>query len=263
VALKEGDLKNTILKKISIDEFVPKTGATEDVMVIGLYLNETAPAKDLYHFINNSIIEIRDVEVSPNPNPENYYMVFMELDRNEDALSKIKNIVQEVERLSGKLNWEVSTTLSDDIIKLNDDVLEQYIQQDPENYLSKDEFMAQKLEAEQQAEELRLEEEAKDNSSKILEFLKASSLLEAGITDNVLHLRGSRDIASLEIVNFGNSTSVMEEVGITESALKLDFDKVAMSKLNAMLGEMRAMPIDEYIVIYNPANTDILVTKVS
>ena len=123
--------------------------------------------------------------------------------------------------------------------------------------------MAQKLEAEQQAEELRLEEEAKDNSSKILEFLKASSLLEAGITDNVLHLRGSRDIASLEIVNFGNSTSVMEEVGITESALKLDFDKVAMSKLNAMLGEMRAMPIDEYIVIYNPANTDILVTKVS
>ena len=55
----------------------------------------------------------------------------------------------------------------------------------------------------------------------------------------------------------------MEEVGISESALKLDFDKVAMSKLNAMLGEMRAMPIDEYIVIYNPEHKDILVTKAS
>lgn len=263
MALKEGDLKNTILKKISVDEFEPKTGEAQDVMVLGMYLNEMAPAKDLYHFINNSIIEIRDVEVSPNPNPDNYFMLFLEIDRKEDSLSTLKDIIKEVERLSGKLDWTVSTTLSEENFKLDDENLKNYLQLDPENYLTSEEFMAQKLEAEQQAEEMRLEEEAKDNSSKILEFLKASSLLEAGITDNVLHLRGSRDIASLEIVNFGNSTSVMEEVGITESALKLDFDKVAMSKLNAMLGEMRAMPIDEYIVIYNPANTDILVTKVS
>ena len=46
MALKEGDLKNTMLKNISIDEFEPKTGEAADVMVIGLYLNETAPAKD-------------------------------------------------------------------------------------------------------------------------------------------------------------------------------------------------------------------------
>ena len=39
MALKEGDLKNTILKNISIDEFEPKTGEAQDVMVVGLYLN--------------------------------------------------------------------------------------------------------------------------------------------------------------------------------------------------------------------------------
>ena len=263
MALKEGDLKSTILKKVSIDEFEPKTGSAQDVMVIGMYLNEIAPAKDLYHFINNSIIEIRDVEVSPNPNSDNFFMLFFEIDRKEDSISKIKDVISEVERLTGKLDWTVSTTLSEDDIKLSDETLLNYVQLDAENYLTSEEFMAQKLEAEQQAEESRLEEEAKDNSSKILEFLKASSLLEAGINDNILHIRGSRDIASLEVVNFGNSTSVMEEIGISESALRLDFDKVAMSKLNAMLGEMRAMPIDEYIVIYNPANTDILVTKAS
>ena len=64
MALKEGDLKNTMLKKISIDEFEPKTGESADVMVIGMYLNETNPAKDLYHFINNSIIEI--IKISEN-----------------------------------------------------------------------------------------------------------------------------------------------------------------------------------------------------
>ena len=40
MALKEGDLKNTILKNISIDEFEPKTGEAKDVMVVGLYLND-------------------------------------------------------------------------------------------------------------------------------------------------------------------------------------------------------------------------------
>ena len=77
-----------------------------------------------------------------------------------------------------------------------------YIQLDPENYLTKDEFMAQQQEAEAQAEAKRLEEEAQDNSNKILEFLKPSNILEAGINDNKLHLRGSKDITTLEIVNF-------------------------------------------------------------
>lgn len=261
MALKEGDLKNTMLKKISVDEFEPKTGESADVMVVGMYLNETNPAKDLYHFINNSIIEIRDVEVSPNPNPENYYMVFLELDRNEKSLDSIRSIIAEVERLSGKLAWEVSTTLSEDLIGLQDESLNTYVQLDPENYLTKEEFMAQQIEAETQAEEKRLEEEAQDNSNKILEFFKPSNVLEAGITDSKLHLRGSKDITTLEIVNFGHGPDVMSEVGISESAIKHDFDKVAFSKFNAMLGEMRAIPIDEYIVIYNPEHKDILVTK--
>ena len=226
-----------------------------------MYLNETNPAKDLYHFINNSIVEIRDVEVSPNPNPENYYMVFLELDRNENSLNSVKKIIEEVERLSGKLDWEVSTTLSENLIGLEDESLSTFVQLDPENYLTKDEFMAQQLEAEAKAEEQRLEEEAQDNSSKILEFLKPSNILEAGINDGKLHLRGSKDIATLEIVNFGHGPDVMSEVGISESAIKQDYDRVSFSKFNAMLGEMKALPIDEYIVIYNPEHKDILVTK--
>ena len=49
----------------------------------------------------------------------------------------------------------------------------------------------------------------------------------------------------------------------TSVAIKLDFDKVKLSKLNAMLGEVRAIPIDEYIVMYNPAHKDILVTRIA
>ena len=186
--LREGDLQNTVLKNLSIDEYEPKTGDARDILVLGFNV---------------------------------------------------------------------------DTFELNDILLSQFVQTNPDEYLTPTEWKEQQFESEQKAEQERLEEEANDNTNRILEFLKASSILEAGINDNRLHMRGSRDIASLEIVNFGNGTDVMAEVGISESAIKTDFDKVAISKLNAMLGEMRAMPIDEYIVIYNPTHTDILVTKAS
>jgi len=263
MALREDDLKNTVLKKLSVDEFEPKTGKSEDVLVLGFQLSENLPSKDLYKFLNNSIIEMRDIEVSPNPNPDGYYMVFVEMDRNPEVLDNIKGIVSEVERLSGKLGWQVSTTLSEELMDLDGSEVSKFIQTDPENYMTKDEFIATQEAIQQKEEEHRLEEEAKDNSNSILEFLNASNILEAGINDNKLHLRGARDIATLEVINFGHGPDVMNEVGISESAIKLEHDKVSMAKLNAMLGEMRALPIDEYIVIYNPAHKDILVTKAS
>ena len=146
-------------------------------------------------------------------------------------------------------------------IPLEDDNLLNFVQLDNTNYLSSEEFMAKQQEAKEQEEQTRLEEEAKDNSNKILEFLKDSNILEAGINDNKLHIRGSRDIATLDVVNFGHGPDVMTELGISESAIQLEHDKIAFAKLNAMLGEMKALPIDEYVVIYNPKHKDILVTK--
>jgi hypothetical protein len=185
-------------------------------------------------------------------------MVFVEMDRNEQSLSKIKDLVKEVENVSGELEWNVSTLLSEEDIGLNDESLTRFLQLDPENYLSADDWKAQQQEAEAQEEAKRLEEEAMDNSNKILEFLKGSSLLEAGITDGKLHMRGSKDIATVEIVNFGNAKDVMEELGISKSAIKeLDLN---MRKFNSMLGEMKALPIEEYIVVFGDKD-NILVTK--
>ena len=93
MGLQTGDLKDTMLKKVSIDEYEPKTGDASEVLVLGFSLRESTQGQDLYNFLNSSIFEIRDVEVSPNPNPDNYYMVFVEIDRNENVLENIRNIV--------------------------------------------------------------------------------------------------------------------------------------------------------------------------
>ena len=111
MGLQAEDLKDTILKKVSIDEYEPKTGDSADVLVLGFSLKESSHGQDLYNFLNSSIYEIRDVEVSPNPNPDNYYMVFVEMDRNDDVLNNIR-------KMAIKKNCQ-SYLIDDQIIKLD------------------------------------------------------------------------------------------------------------------------------------------------
>ena len=252
MGLKEGQLADTILSKVSIDEFVPKTGDVQDVITAGFYVTESEVGNDVYKFISNSTAEVRDVEVSPNPNPDGYYMVFVEMDRNPEALSKIREICKDMENVAGKLSWKGKTHLIDEYTGLYEDDIEKYVILEPAKYVDRDTF-----DAEQQAQAEA--QEAKDNSGKILEFLKDSSLLEAGINDNRIVMRGARDVAQLEIVNFGPAKDIMAEVGINESAIKpLDS---TLRMFNSMLGEMRAVPIDEYIVVFHPNQDNVLVTK--
>ena len=91
MSLHEDDLKDTVLSKISIDEFEPKTGDAKDVLVMGFYVTEDSVGHDLYKFLSGSIQEVRDLEVSPNPNEDGYYMLFVEMDRNEKAVESINH----------------------------------------------------------------------------------------------------------------------------------------------------------------------------
>ena len=187
-------------------------------------------------------------------------MVFVEFDRDENMLDKVKSIVSEVTNIAGKLDWEVKLPYVEEAIKLDDPSLDIRVQTNPELYLTakemKDKLAVEAVEAEEQA----LQEQAEENSNTILRFLEDSNLLEAGINDNKLHMRGSKNVATLEVVNFGPAKDIMAELGIKESAIKpLDS---TLRVFNSMLGEMKAVPIDDYIVIFNPEVTEnILVTK--
>jgi hypothetical protein len=266
MSLKEGDLKNVVLKKLSIDEFEPKTGDAKEVLVLGFQVTESNVGEDLYGFLNGAVVEVRDIEVSPNPNDNGYYMVFVEMDRKEGVVEDIKTLIRDTERLAGKLAWEARTYLNDDYLPLSEDEIYEYIITDPANYVTREEFENQR--AARIEEQKRLEEQAaaeaaaQDRSNQILEFLKDSNLLQAGINEGRLVLQDSRNVVALELVDFGPSSEVMLQHGIKESAIKFDFDKVLFGKLKGMLGEMAALPIDQYVVIYNPSKQDnILIAK--
>ena len=253
MGVRSGDLKDTILKKISLDEFEPKTGNERDVAVLGFHVNGSRAADDLYNFLGGSVIEHRDIEVSPNPNDEGYYMVFVELDRTGGMMDSVDKMIAEVENVAGKLNWAVKTPYMEDYMPI--DEAGKYIQTDAEDYLTAQEYK-DKLDQELAAANL---ESAKNES--IMEFLQNTNLSNAHLEDGVLRLEDARNSINLEVIEFGHGPDVMENVGIHENAINLEPDTRLFNGLKGMLGEMKAMPIDDLFVIYDPSHTNILVTK--
>jgi len=250
MSLTSESLKYTILKKVSVDEFAPKTGEDRDVAVVGFYVNQQSPGEDLFRFLTNSVVEHRDLEVSPNPNLDGYFMVFVELDRNPDLFKNINQLISEVERVAGKLDWQLKTPYVEDYVPLAE--AEYMIQQDPDTYLTPAEY----------ADQLQQHTQTDHTSEQIMEFLKNSNLLSVLIDDQRrIKLRDARGSTELQLVEFGDHAEVMQGLGITESAIKQDYDLHLFGKLKSMLGEMRAVPVDQYILIFHPDKTSLLVTK--
>lgn len=254
MGIKANDLKDTMLGKVVIDTFEPKTGESKDVIVVGFNTVDEKVGEDVYNFLNTGVTEIRDVEVSPNPNPDGYYMVFVEINRDEKSLDTIKEICTDLNNIAGNMKWTGQTHLTDDFHGILNDDINTWLITDPENYMTKDEWIAN-AEAEEAAEAERTQE----FESAILEFARQSAL-NVDLAENIITMTDARNnTARLEVVGFGSANDTMADIGISESAIKpLDS---TLRQFNSMLGEMRAIPIDNYIVIFREGADNILVTK--
>ena len=96
--LTHGDLKGLVMPGLSVAEFEPKTGNEEDVIVVGFYVKDDRPAQDLATFIEKGSVDILDTEVSPNPDEDGNYMVFIEL-KNEDIMNTVMKLLEDVNRI--------------------------------------------------------------------------------------------------------------------------------------------------------------------
>ena len=76
--LRENDLRDTVLKEISIDLFQPRAGDENNIIVVGFEIIDEGPAKDLEEFVRHGVVDLIDTDVSPGPTTEGTYMVFCE-----------------------------------------------------------------------------------------------------------------------------------------------------------------------------------------
>lgn len=324
MGLKHGDLKNTMLSKVSVDEFEPKTGNAPDVIVIAFSVLEKEVGEDLYGFINSGVRQVRDVEISPNPDLDGYYIVFVEIDRTEYALDDIRALIADVGNLTGPMRWKIRTHLTDRFWNLDQEEVEEYIITNPENYMSREEFQQR----EQEEEELRAIQQSERETthegyrvlpwkidreryqerdglegpfmanggrvvyydpkagkyydpdtdfyipddeadklfdrhgieeSAVYDFFSHSDLESVTVQENRAALARRGVQVNLELIAYGDASTVMEQLGLTH--LPLQEGDSQMRKFRQMLGSQSVYQVGDHMVIQSGHTSDILVVK--
>ena len=104
--LRESDLVDLVSPVVSIDEFEPKSGKPDEVVVIALRVSDEEPATDLASFIEKGVHDILDTEVSPNVDEDGMYLVFIEATRDEKLMSIVTDILKDIDKLVIIDTWE-------------------------------------------------------------------------------------------------------------------------------------------------------------
>lgn len=232
MSLKNGDLKGMILPMVSIDEFQPKAGEDTEVIVVAFYLMDQDPADDLNTFIQRGVIDSLDVEVSPNTDDEGRYLVFVEMSRDDTFPNKFQALLKDVENVAGPMEWKVKTYLSDDReFDFNDPEIYKFIITNPDEYMSKDEFMKESME------------------DKVKSFLQDAHIMYCNFEGNKVTLgRGDKAIIA-EVVDVGEYDTVIGRNFLAESAFRLTNRPIEATVLTGMLGVYEVMPIDKFLCV--------------
>lgn len=105
MTVKYGEMENLVTPTISIDQYKPKIGETNETVVVAFEVAFEQPAKDLSNLIETDVTDHLDVDVSEGPNRDGKYMVFLEFNRDETLFEKIMNIMKVVSQVTGITEW--------------------------------------------------------------------------------------------------------------------------------------------------------------
>lgn len=101
--LKANDLQDLVIPLISIDEYESKLD--DDSVVVAFFVQDKDPSQDLNRFIQKGAVEILDTDVSPAPNEDGNYIVFVEFERDAEFPAKLIETLETLEGLTGLEAW--------------------------------------------------------------------------------------------------------------------------------------------------------------
>ena len=105
-SLFEDDLKWLVDDGVLIDMHKTKLGDNKDYIVLAIIVNDRTPAHDLASFIENSVYDFEDVEVSSATDTKGRYLIYVELERTPDAFNTINGILNDTKKLTGIEEWK-------------------------------------------------------------------------------------------------------------------------------------------------------------
>lgn len=169
-SLKPSDLDGVILSYISIDDFQPKTGHPEEVIVVTFYSHDENAAHDLKQFIETGFFNILDVENSDVPDNKNRSLVFVEFRRDNEFIKSLIEMIRDIENVSGKMKWVFSSYMNEEVTKLTPKNLKKKVFTDPEEY---------KKIIEKEEKRIRRDQKIKEINNHIKNFVMKSHIMKS------------------------------------------------------------------------------------
>jgi hypothetical protein len=107
--LEKNDLSRLVHPELHIDEFKSKLGDDADVVVLSFKLSTKEPAMDLMSFIEKGYTWVLDADTSSGEMDDGSYIVFVELDRNDESAENIMDLMTDLMNLTGQKveDWRV------------------------------------------------------------------------------------------------------------------------------------------------------------
>jgi hypothetical protein len=102
--IKHNDLVDLVQDIVSIDQYKSKIGDDANIVVVAFKIADKDPAMDLSQFLETGHPAALDVDLSPGPDPEGNYTVFVEFDRNSRLFEVINNMLEDVKRADNSIS---------------------------------------------------------------------------------------------------------------------------------------------------------------
>jgi len=134
--LEAGDLKRLVHPELHIDEFKSKLGDDCDVVVVSFKVDSKEPANDLTGFIEKGYDWVLDADVSSGEMDDGSYIVFLELERDEQTAENIMKLMDDLMNLTEQEvdEWRVRYYKSRQEKMLSLEALQELIPSSPEAY---------------------------------------------------------------------------------------------------------------------------------
>jgi hypothetical protein len=235
--LKENDLEELVLPMISVDEYESKLD--DDSIVVAFYVLDREPSQDLNRFIQKGASSILDTDVSPAPNEDGYYVVFIEFLRDEEFPKKLLDTLGSLKGLTGIASWKCQIYGTEDILPVTDENLKANVRM------------------------VSLEEDQEPESSDLVEFFRPSDLDNMIIEGRKVVLEARGVSIELVLVDHGSHEAVYESNAVMSSATRLDETAIANSRrIERMLGDFWvAEQRGEHILVRHTLQEDVVLFR--
>ena len=107
MALDPQDLEGRIEDIIHFDEYKPKMGKDDAVIVATFKVLGKQPAYDLENFIEKGYDWVIDAETSPGEISEGRYIVFVEAERRTGFPKKFMDMISDIKNISDVEDWKM------------------------------------------------------------------------------------------------------------------------------------------------------------